>query len=69
MVIKQIEEKFGKMTVTRGNAHVFLGLSFVFNPEGTAFNEGLLGGVHQGIQLGRLQNSDNTSSKTSIRHR
>jgi Reverse transcriptase (RNA-dependent DNA polymerase) len=36
MVIKQIEEKFGKMTVTRGNTHVFLGMSFVFNPEGTA---------------------------------
>jgi Reverse transcriptase (RNA-dependent DNA polymerase) len=36
MVIKKIEEKFGKMTVTRGNSYVFHDMSFVFNPEGTA---------------------------------
>ena len=33
-VIAQIEEKFGKMTVTRGNHHVFLGMTIVFNGDG-----------------------------------
>jgi hypothetical protein len=36
MVIKKIEEKFGKMTVTRGDTHTFLGMNFVFNRDGTA---------------------------------
>jgi Reverse transcriptase (RNA-dependent DNA polymerase) len=30
-IIQKIEERFGKMTVTRGHKHVFLGMSFVFN--------------------------------------
>jgi Reverse transcriptase (RNA-dependent DNA polymerase)/Zinc knuckle len=35
-VIEKIEEKFGKMTVTRGDTHVFLGMNFTFNGDGTA---------------------------------
>jgi Reverse transcriptase (RNA-dependent DNA polymerase) len=34
-VIEQIEERFGKMTVTRGKEHVFLGMKFNFNDNGT----------------------------------
>jgi hypothetical protein len=30
-VILKIEERFGKMTVTRGNKHSFLGMNFTFN--------------------------------------
>ena len=33
-VIAQIEEKFGKMTVTRGDRHVFLGMNFHFPGDG-----------------------------------
>jgi hypothetical protein len=33
-VIKMIEEKFGKMTVTRGQHHVFLGMNIVFTGDG-----------------------------------
>jgi hypothetical protein len=33
-VIAQIEEKFGKMTVTRGNHHVFLGMDIRFTGDG-----------------------------------
>ena len=33
-VIKQIEKKFGKMRVTRGNKHVFLGMNITFNGNG-----------------------------------
>jgi hypothetical protein len=36
MVMEKIEEKFGKMTVTRGDTHTFLGMNFVFNSDGTA---------------------------------
>jgi hypothetical protein len=33
MIIKKIEEKFGKMTVTRGTSHVFLGMNFLVKKE------------------------------------
>ena len=32
--ITQIEEKFGKMTVTRGKHHLFLGMDIVFKGDG-----------------------------------
>jgi hypothetical protein len=35
-VIEQIEERFGKMTVTRGREHVFLGMKIAFKDNGTA---------------------------------
>jgi hypothetical protein len=35
-VIKKIEDKFGKMTVTRGKEHVFLGMNIDFHENGTA---------------------------------
>ena len=35
-VIEQIEERFGKMTVTRGSEHTFLGMHIVYNDNGTA---------------------------------
>jgi hypothetical protein len=35
-VIEQIEQKFGKMTVTRGKEHVFLGMDIKFHTNGTA---------------------------------
>jgi Reverse transcriptase (RNA-dependent DNA polymerase) len=34
-VILKIEERFGKMTVTRGKEHTFLGMDFVFNENET----------------------------------
>jgi hypothetical protein len=34
-VIQKIEERFGKMTVSRGKEHVFLGMNFVFNGDET----------------------------------
>jgi Reverse transcriptase (RNA-dependent DNA polymerase) len=34
-IILKIEERFGKMTVTRGTEHTFLGMFFVFYPDGT----------------------------------
>ena len=34
-VIEKIEERFGKMTVTRGTSHVFLGMTIEFKPNGT----------------------------------
>ena len=33
-IIERIEERFGKMTVTRGDEHVFLGMNFVFDGNG-----------------------------------
>ena len=30
-VIKDIEAKFGEMSITRGNKHVFLGMNITFN--------------------------------------
>jgi hypothetical protein len=36
MIIEKIESKFGKMTVVRGTTHVFLGMTFFFNENGTA---------------------------------
>jgi hypothetical protein len=35
-VIEKIEAKFGKMTVTRGKDHVFLGMNVIFHDDGTA---------------------------------
>jgi hypothetical protein len=35
-VIESIEKRFGKMTVTRGKEHVFLGMDIVFRDDGTA---------------------------------
>jgi len=35
-IILKIEEKFGKMTVTRGKEHVFLGMNIRYTKEGTA---------------------------------
>jgi hypothetical protein len=35
-VIAQIEERFGKMTITRGRKHVFLGMHITYNADGTA---------------------------------
>jgi len=35
-VVEKIEERFGKMTVTRGKEHVFLGMNIRFNDDGTA---------------------------------
>jgi hypothetical protein len=35
-IIEKIEERFGKMTVTRGKEHVFLGMNITFNDDGTA---------------------------------
>lgn len=35
-VIGQIEERFGKMTVTRGRDHVFLGMKIAYKEDGTA---------------------------------
>jgi hypothetical protein len=35
-VINSIEEKIGKMTITRGKTHVFLGMDVGFNDNGTA---------------------------------
>jgi Reverse transcriptase (RNA-dependent DNA polymerase) len=34
-IIQQIEKRFGKMTVTRGHEHTFLGMNFVFNGDET----------------------------------
>jgi hypothetical protein len=34
-VIKKIEPHFGKMTVTRGTRHVFLGMDIVYEANGT----------------------------------
>ena len=34
-VILKIEKRFGKMTVTRGKEHIFLGMHIVFNDDGT----------------------------------
>jgi hypothetical protein len=34
-VIEKIENKFGKMTVTRGNEHIFLGMKITMNQNGT----------------------------------
>ena len=34
-IIKQIESKFGKMTVTRGKVHDFLGMNLTFKEDGT----------------------------------
>jgi hypothetical protein len=34
-IILKIEERFGKMTVTRGKVHSFLGMSFTFNKDTT----------------------------------
>jgi hypothetical protein len=35
-IIKKIEAHFGKMTVTRGIHHVFLGMDIVYQTDGTA---------------------------------
>ena len=35
-IIEAIESKFGKMTVTRGNTHEFLGMKIRYNNDGTA---------------------------------
>jgi hypothetical protein len=35
-IIKRIEKRFGKMTVTRGNKHVFLGMHVEYNENSTA---------------------------------
>jgi hypothetical protein len=35
-IIRKIEERFGKMTVTRGKDHVFLGMNITYNDDGTA---------------------------------
>lgn len=35
-IVKQIETKFGKMTVVRGNKHVFLGMDITYNDDKTA---------------------------------
>jgi hypothetical protein len=35
-IIKKIEAHFGKMTVTRGTHHVFLGMDIVYQADGTA---------------------------------
>jgi predicted metal-dependent peptidase len=35
-IVRKIEERFGKMTVTRGKEHVFLGMKINFNDNGTA---------------------------------
>jgi hypothetical protein len=34
-VIEKIEAKFGKMTVTRGKHHLFLGMDITFNDDAT----------------------------------
>ena len=34
-VIEKIEEKFGKMTVTRGKTHIFLGMKITLQDDGT----------------------------------
>jgi hypothetical protein len=34
-IIEKIEERFGKMTVTRGKQHTFLGMNFTFNDNET----------------------------------
>jgi hypothetical protein len=34
-VVGRIEERFGKMTITRGNEHVFLGMNITFHENGT----------------------------------
>jgi hypothetical protein len=34
-VIEKIEERFGKMTVTLGSEHTFLGMNFSFNGDET----------------------------------
>jgi hypothetical protein len=35
-VITKIETKFGKMMVTRGKDHIFLGMNIIFHGDGTA---------------------------------
>jgi hypothetical protein len=35
-IITTLETKFGKMTVTRGHTHTFLGMNITYNPNGTA---------------------------------
>jgi hypothetical protein len=46
-VINSTEEQFGKMTITRGKTHVFLGMDVSFNDNGTATkNEGISEGSH-----------------------
>ena len=34
-VIKDIETKFGQMSITRGNKHVFLGMNITFDESST----------------------------------
>jgi hypothetical protein len=36
MIIKKIEDRFGKMTVTRGKSHKFLGMNISYETDGTA---------------------------------
>ena len=36
MIIEKIEERFGKMTVTRGKEHVFLGMNIKYKDDRTA---------------------------------
>ena len=33
-VVQQVEQKFGKMTVTRGNKHTFVGVDIIFMGDG-----------------------------------
>ena len=35
MIVAKIEERFGKMTVTRGKEHVFLGMNIQYKDDGT----------------------------------
>ena len=35
-IVAKIEERFGKMSVTQGKEHVFLGLNICFRDDGTA---------------------------------
>ena len=47
-IITKIEEKFGKMTVTRGKQHVFLGMNICFKENGT-LSIGMKGYIEEAV--------------------
>ena len=56
-VINQIERRFGKMTVTRGKEHIFLGMKILYKDNGTArdYHARLSRGGHCGMRHGHQQ--------------
>ena len=71
MIIKKIESHFGKMTVTRGSDHVFLGMNIHYNKDaGTAtikMTERLPHRGHRGLTTGHLQERSNAGQQGPLR--